>query len=96
MPIHSEYLIDEADFVACHKPAYVTMYDMISSIKEGGTFLLNCKWSDKELDSELPATMKNLLAKKKIKMYAIDALDVATKAGSPKSQKWSFRRRSSR
>ena len=85
-PIHSEYLIDEADFVACHKPAYVTMYDMISSIKEGGTFLLNCKWSDKELDSELPATMKNLLAKKKIKMYAIDALDVATKAGSPKSQ----------
>ena len=85
-PIHSEYLIDEADFVACHKPAYVTMYDMISSLKEGGTFLLNCKWSDKELDSELPATMKNLLAKKKIKMYAIDALDVATKAGSPKSQ----------
>lgn len=85
-PIHSEYLIDEADFVACHKPAYVTMYDMISTLKDGGTFLLNCKWSDKELDKELPASMKKLLAKKHIKMYAIDALATAKKAGSPKSQ----------
>lgn len=85
-PIHSEYLIDEADFVACHKPAYVTMYDMISSLKDGGTFLLNCKWSDKDLEKELPASMKKLLAKKHIKMYAIDALATAKKAGSPKSQ----------
>ncbi|MBR6788179.1 MAG: pyruvate:ferredoxin (flavodoxin) oxidoreductase, partial [Clostridia bacterium] len=85
-PIRSEYLIDEADFVACHKPAYVTMYDMLSSLKDGGTFLLNCKWTDEELEEELPASMKQLLAKKKIKMYAIDALATAKKAGSPKSQ----------
>ena len=85
-PIHSEYLIDEADFVACHKPAYVTMYDMLSSLKEGGTFLLNCKWTDAELEKELPVSMKRALAKKHIKMYAIDALATAQKAGSPKSQ----------
>ena len=85
-PIHSEYLIDEADFVACHKPAYVTMYDMISSLKDGGTFLLNCKWTDAELEKELPVSMKRALAKKHIKMYAIDALATAQKAGSPKSQ----------
>ncbi|MBQ7227348.1 MAG: pyruvate:ferredoxin (flavodoxin) oxidoreductase [Clostridia bacterium] len=85
-PIQSEYLIDEADFVACHKPAYVTMYDMISSLKDGGTFLLNCKWTDEELDAELPASMKQLIAKKNVKMYAIDALATAKKAGIPRSQ----------
>ena len=51
-PIQSPYQIDAADFTACHNPAYVTQYDMLSTLKDGGTFLLNCQWSDEELDDE--------------------------------------------
>ncbi len=80
-PIQSPYLIDAADFTACHNPSYVTRYDMVSSLKDGGTFLLNCPWSAEELDAQLPATMKQILAKKNIKLYTIDAIDLAAKVG---------------
>ena len=58
-PIQSPYLIDVADFIACSNPAYVTMYDMVKDLRDGGTFLLNCQWSPEELDERLPAKMKN-------------------------------------
>ena len=80
-PIQSPYQIDAADFTACHNPAYVTQYDMLSTLKDGGTFLLNCQWTDEELDAHLPASMKQMLAKKHIKFYAIDAIDLAAKVG---------------
>ena len=80
-PIQSPYQIDAADFTACHNPAYVTQYDMLSTLKDGGTFLLNCQWSDEELDANLPASMKQQLAKKHVKFYAIDAIDLAAKVG---------------
>ncbi len=80
-PIQSTYLIDAADFVACHNPAYVTVYDMVSSLKEGGVFLLNSPWSAEEMDAQLPAKMKQLLAKKKARFYTIDAIDLAGKVG---------------
>ncbi len=80
-PIQSPYQIDAADFTACHNPAYVTQYDMLSTLKDGGTFLLNCQWSDEELDEHLPASMKQMLAKKHIKFYVIDAIDLAAKVG---------------
>ncbi len=87
VPIQSSYLIDAADFIACHNPSYVTRYDMVSDLKEGGKFLLNCSWNDvASLEKHLPAKMKQLLAKKKAELYVIDALNVATKAGSAKSQ----------
>ena len=63
-PIQSTYLIDAADFVACHNPSYVTKYDMVSALKDGGVFLLNSPWTAEEMDEKLPATMKQLLAKK--------------------------------
>ena len=80
-PIQSTYLIDSADFIACHNPAYVTMYDMVSALKQGGTFLLNCPWTAEELDAQLPATMKQLLAKKEAKLYTIDAIKLARQVG---------------
>ena len=80
-PIQSPYQIDAADFTACHNPAYVTQYDMLSTLKDGGTFLLNCQWSDEELEEHLPASMKQQLAKKHVKFYAIDAIDLAAKVG---------------
>ena len=81
VPIRSTYLIDAADFIACHNPAYVTMYDMVSSLKDGGTFLLNSQWEPQEMDKHLPAKMKQLLAQKKAKFYTIDAIDLAAKVG---------------
>ncbi len=81
VPIRSTYLIDAADFIACHNPAYVTMYDMVSSLKDGGTFLLNSQWEPDDMDKHLPAKMKQLLAQKKAKFYTIDAIDLAAKVG---------------
>ena len=80
-PIQSTYLIDSADFIACHNPAYVTMYDMVSALKQGGTFLLNCPWTAEELENQLPASMKQLLAKKEAKLYTVDAIKLAREVG---------------
>ncbi len=80
-PIQSTYLIDAADFVACHNPSYVTKYDMVSSLKDGGVFLLNSPWTAEEMDEKLPAKMKQLLAKKHARFYNIDAIDLALKVG---------------
>ncbi len=81
-PIQSEYLIDAADFIACHNPSYVIRYDMATDLKEGGSFLLNAPWTTvEELDKNLPAKMKNLLAKKHAKLYVIDAIKIARALG---------------
>jgi len=81
-PIQSSYLIDAADFIACHNPSYVTRYDMVTDLKEGGKFLLNSSWNTvEELDKNLPASMKQLLAKKKAKLYNIDAIKIAGEIG---------------
>ena len=68
-------------FIACHNPSYVTKYDMVSALKQGGTFLLNCPWTAEELNTHLPASMKQLLAKKEAKLYPIDAISLAQKVG---------------
>ncbi len=80
-PIKSTYLINKADFVACHNPSYVDKYDMVSDIKPGGTFLLNCSWNEEELDAHLPAAMKRYIAKNKIKFYTLDATHLAKGLG---------------
>ncbi len=80
-PIQSTYLIDQADFVACHNPSYVTRYDMVSDLKEGGTFLLNSPWTPAQMDKELPAEMKQFIAKKKLRFFTIDAIKIAGEAG---------------
>ena len=79
--IKSSYLIDQSDFSACHNQSYITRYDMTSDIKEGGVFLLNCKWDLNQLEKELPAKVKQDIAKKKLKFYTIDALKIAGDAG---------------
>ncbi len=81
-PIQSTYLVNNADYVACHKSAYVTQYDVLEGIKEGGVFVLNSNWSGVEdLDRELPAAMKRTIARKKLKFYNIDAVKVAGDVG---------------
>jgi pyruvate-ferredoxin/flavodoxin oxidoreductase len=83
-PIRSTYLIDMADFIACHNASYVTKYDMVGDLKEGGTFLLNCSWDPADIASRLPAVMKNTIAKKKIKFYVLDGLKVIQEIGASK------------
>ena len=80
-PIRSTYLIDSADFVACHNPSYVTKYDMVSALKEGGVFLLNCPWTAEQMETELPASMKRALAAKKARFYTVDAIALARQVG---------------
>ncbi len=81
-PIQSEYLIDSADFIACHNPSYIIRYDMTSDLKDGGAFLLNAPWTTvEELEANLPAKVKNALAKKHANLYVIDAISIAAKLG---------------
>ncbi|MCQ2379175.1 MAG: pyruvate:ferredoxin (flavodoxin) oxidoreductase, partial [Victivallaceae bacterium] len=83
-PITSEYLITAPNFVACHNPAYIGMYDMISGIKEGGTFLLNTSATADKAFATLTREMQETIISKKIKFYVVDALKVALEVGSPK------------
>lgn len=80
-PIHSTYLINKADFVACHNPSYIGKYDMINDLKDNGTFLLNCGWSAEELDEKLPADMKRFIAKHNIHMYTLDGVSIGKEIG---------------
>ena len=80
-PIQSPYLIDAADFAACHNPSYVTRYAVAEGIKEGGTFLLNSPWTLAEMEKELPAHMKNAIAKNHLKFYNINAIKLAREVG---------------
>ena len=81
-PIQSEYLIDSADFVQCSNPSYITRYDMTGDIKTGGTFLINTNATTIEaLEEFLPAKVKQDLAKKKINLYVIDAIQIAADLG---------------
>lgn len=84
-PIKSSYLIEQADFLACHNQSYVTHYDMLAQVKDGGTFLLNSEWTKEQMESELPAHMKQQIAKKKLKFYNINGRAIAVKAGAAKS-----------
>ena len=83
-PIKSSYYINKADFVACHNNAYLKKYDMISDVKPGGTFLLDCQWSDAELSEHLPASVKSYIAKNNIKFYTINATKLAIDLGNAK------------
>ena len=79
-PIKSPYYINKADFVACHNQAYLNKYDMVSDVKPGGTFLLDCQWTTiEELEKNLPNSVKKYIASNNIKFYTIDATSLAIK-----------------
>ena len=84
-PIRSPYYINKANFVACHNPSYIIKgFPMVRDVKPGGTFLVNCQWSDEEFASHLPAVAKRYIAKNNINVYLIDAIDLAEKVGMGK------------
>ena len=80
-PIKSTYLIDSADYIACHKESYVNTYDLLEGIKDGGIFLLNSSWTLKDMKKKLPAHMCRTIADKNIKFYNIDAVKIAGEIG---------------
>ncbi|MDD6309233.1 MAG: pyruvate:ferredoxin (flavodoxin) oxidoreductase, partial [Clostridia bacterium] len=80
-PIKSTYLINKANFVACHNPSYVDKYDMVQDLVPGGKFLLNCAWDVDELSNRLPAKMKKFIAENNISLYTIDAIGIAKELG---------------
>ena len=80
-PIRSTYYVKQADFVACHKAAYLNRYYMVEDIKPNGTFLLNCSWSDDELEEKLPGNVKRYLAQNNVKFYTCDAIHIARDLG---------------
>lgn len=80
-PIKSTYLVDHADYVACHNQSYINKYDMLSDLKPGGIFVLNCRWKEEELEEMLPAEFKRALAEKAARFYIIDAVSIAGEIG---------------
>ncbi len=80
-PIQSTYLVTAADYIACHNPSYVNLYDVLDGIKDGGTFVLNSAWTAEEMDAQLPAEMRRTIAQKNLKFYTVDAVKIAGAVG---------------
>jgi len=79
--ITSTYLINKADFVACHKASYIRQYDMVQDVKPGGVFLLNCSWNQEELEAHLPGQVKRYIAENDIQFYTIDGVKIGKEIG---------------
>ena len=80
-PIRSTYLIDEADYIACHNQSYVYQYDLLKGLKKGGVFVLNTIWNEAELNEHLPAAMKNYIAKNDIQFYTVNGTKLGQEIG---------------
>ncbi len=84
-PIRSPYYINKADFVACHNPSYVTKnFRMVNDVKPGGVFLINCQWDFEELERQLSGEAKRYIANNDVKLYTINAIDIARQVGMGK------------
>ena len=80
--ITSTYLINKADFVACHKASYIRKYDMVSDVKPGGVFLLNCPWTKaEEFEAHIPGQVKRYIAENNIQFYVIDGVAIGKEIG---------------
>ncbi|WP_276926713.1 pyruvate:ferredoxin (flavodoxin) oxidoreductase [Parvibacter caecicola] len=84
-PIRSPYYVNQADFVACHNPSYITKgFRIVQDVKPGGVFLINCQWTPEELGQHLDAASKRYIAENGIKLYTINAIDLAVEIGMGK------------
>ncbi|WP_347838160.1 pyruvate:ferredoxin (flavodoxin) oxidoreductase [uncultured Draconibacterium sp.] len=80
-PIRSTYLVTTPDFVACHVPAYINLYDVLKGLKKGGSFLLNSIWDEEETKKQLPDAMKKYLADNEINFYIINGTKLGEEIG---------------
>jgi len=79
--IRSTYLVTTPDFVACHVPAYLHLYDVLKGLKKGGSFLLNSIWDEEETKNHLPDSMKKYLAENEIQFYIINGTKLGEEIG---------------
>ncbi len=79
--IQSTYLIENSDFIACHKSNYMEIYDVLKGLKEGGTFLLNSEWSLEDMEKNIPGDVRKTIYDKKLNFYNIDAVKIAGEVG---------------
>ncbi|MDY6855672.1 MAG: pyruvate:ferredoxin (flavodoxin) oxidoreductase [Thermodesulfobacteriota bacterium] len=79
--IQSPYLLTKSDFIACHNPAFITQYDVLEGMKEGGDLLLNSPWNLEQMEAQLPDHMKRTIAQKNLNFYNIDAVKIASELG---------------
>ena len=80
-PIRSTYYVNSADFIACHSAAYMHKYDIVQDVNPGGKFLLNCSWTDEELETHIPDAAKKYIADNNIEFYTCDAVKLANQVG---------------
>lgn len=80
-PIKSSYLVFSADYVACHNKSFLYQYDLTKGLKKNGIFVLNCPWTEDELEEHLPENFKRDLANNNIQFYTIDAISIARQIG---------------
>ena len=80
-PVESSYYVKKADFIACHNQTYIGQYDIVSELKDGGVFLLNCSYTGTELEAWLPYDVKRGLALRHARLYVIDASAIALRLG---------------
>ena len=80
-PIKAPYLVSTPDFVACHVTSYLRKYDVLKGIKTGGTLLLNSIWNEEETIERIPDYCKSVIAKKKIRLFIINATKIAAEIG---------------
>jgi pyruvate-ferredoxin/flavodoxin oxidoreductase len=80
-PIHAPYLISKANFVGCHQWIFLERLDMLASLAEQGTFLLNSSYGPEEVWKHLPAGVQAQLISKKARFFVIDAYGVARETG---------------
>ena len=84
-PIRSSYYVNKADFVACHNPSYITKgFPIVKDVKPGGVFMINCRWTPEELEEHLSAESKRYIARNNIRLYVINAIDLAVEIGMGK------------
>ena len=80
-PIHAPYLVQKADFAACHNPVYLHKFNMVQDVKDGGAFLINCYWQEQDLKEALPGQVKKYIAEHHIHLYIIDAIRIGKEIG---------------
>ncbi|HEY5995458.1 MAG TPA: pyruvate:ferredoxin (flavodoxin) oxidoreductase [Candidatus Deferrimicrobiaceae bacterium] len=80
-PIPSPYLIDHADFIACHNFTFLEKYDMVSKAKPGGTFLLCSPYEHGEVWDKMPVEVQKQIIDKKLKFYVINAIKLGEELG---------------
>ena len=74
-------MVTKANFVACHNPSYINKFDIVQDLVDGGSFLLNCPWNEKDLEERLPGQVKAYIANHNIQFYTINGTRIGHEIG---------------